>query len=683
MPLLLIDNLNLIFDQLGQKDLKRFRSILQEENFVIIVATALSVLDEISNYEKPFYDFFEIRFLDDLNEEEIEELVKKKLDFEGKKNFIRDFEQLRPRIKALAVLTGGNPRLILMMCDLLCKSGKMLDIEMSLLDLLDELTPFYQAKMETFSNQQRVIFDTLALGGQPLTPTMIARKTNIEAKVVIVQLKRLEESGYVERIKLERTKTTRYEIKERLFRIWREMRSSPIGSKRIQLFIKFLKLWYRPEELYRLHSDLMSSVDRAMHDKSIEEMRSSAIHAYYVQEALGPPAKNRMFLGWVTKLAKGGEFETIEKEINARKDSARRTNNKNELSLGLVAEGIVNSTKGDVERAMQVAHSSVEISPNNPIALSYYGLTLADAGRYDEALQMIDRALKSSKTRADKHFVYFDKSNVLIQQSKYQEALRVVEESLKIKENCVSCWVMKARILGELNDAQQALNCAEKAIELEPSSFMGWYARASILDSLLHNQGEAMKSLDEALRLDPDNEDVLDAKAHVLLEMGKEEEASEAFHRTYNLAKEKGNRLVVACSAIHIMIERLSQSLQSVRNGDFPKAQELLNSALNIRDDIDKFDDSRKLAFRQALLEYLADILRQGTWQYTETVLRVLNENLGPEHTEFLNPLSAAIEYVKTRDLNIIESLQKEVRQVVVSIIRELSPSTPIPKELK
>ncbi len=78
-----------------------------------------------------------------------------------------------------------------------------------------------------------------------MTPKQIAEKTRVDASVVITQLRRLEKDGYV--LSRPTGRETYYEVRERLFRLWRDMRQ-PLGRNRISVFIDFLKLWYTSDE---------------------------------------------------------------------------------------------------------------------------------------------------------------------------------------------------------------------------------------------------------------------------------------------------------------------------------------------------------------------------------------------------------------------------------------------------
>jgi hypothetical protein len=51
-------------------------------------------------------------------------------------------------------------------------------------------------------------------------------------------------------------KTTRYEVRERLFRMWRELRREPFAMQ-ISILVEFLELWYSVEERKEKFSEIL------------------------------------------------------------------------------------------------------------------------------------------------------------------------------------------------------------------------------------------------------------------------------------------------------------------------------------------------------------------------------------------------------------------------------------------
>ncbi|MDL5501914.1 MAG: winged helix-turn-helix domain-containing protein, partial [Candidatus Methanoperedens sp.] len=102
---------------------------------------------------------------------------------------------------------------------------------------------------QLLTGQRRRIFDAVISSGTPITPKQLSKETRLDLPTVTTQLRRLEQDGYV--ISRPMGRSTKYEVRERLSRLWREMRQ-PLGKKRVSILLEFLQLWYTPEERIEL-----------------------------------------------------------------------------------------------------------------------------------------------------------------------------------------------------------------------------------------------------------------------------------------------------------------------------------------------------------------------------------------------------------------------------------------------
>ena len=127
--------------------------------------------------------------MDELNENEIEELIIKRAKYEKNDELLKRLDQFQPKLKAIRHLTGGNPRLILMLYQLLSLS-EFNEVKDYLNSLLDDLTPYYQYKMKWLSKQQRKIFESMAKLNRAATPTEISKNSRLPVNIVTSNLKR-------------------------------------------------------------------------------------------------------------------------------------------------------------------------------------------------------------------------------------------------------------------------------------------------------------------------------------------------------------------------------------------------------------------------------------------------------------------------------------------------------------
>lgn len=250
--ILLVDNLDMILDQIGRgEDTAELRNVLMNDGTVMLVGTATSFFKQARNYDQALYNFFRPFSLDSLGSDQVDELLRQRASVERIENFEARLQENRTRIKVLHYFTGGNPRLILMLYRIIV-SSEFIEVRRALEKLLDEVTPYYKAKIEVLPAQQRKILDTIARisgrTGEGLTPTQIAQETRLTVNQTSAQLKRLSDLGYVRAANV-RGRNSYYSLAEPLYAIWHQMRFSRESRNRMEWLIEFLKSWYSQREL--------------------------------------------------------------------------------------------------------------------------------------------------------------------------------------------------------------------------------------------------------------------------------------------------------------------------------------------------------------------------------------------------------------------------------------------------
>jgi tetratricopeptide (TPR) repeat protein len=677
MPLVLIDNLDLIFGQLSEDDRKRLRSILQEQNNMMIIGASPSVFGEVTKYEEPFYNFFEIRFLDDLSESEVEELVKKKLELEKKEAILKEFDKYRPKINAIAVLTGGNPRLIISLCDILCQPDTLISIEKTLLTLLDDLTPFYQARMETLTTQQRKIFDILATADGPLTPTDIAKLSRYDVNIVNVQLKRIEEMGFVESIKLRKKRNVHYEVKERLFRIWREMRFS-LGRKRISLFVKFLKVWYSKEELVKEYFELMEPLGKTPQKAELEAAQLIE-HLCYIQEAIGAPTKYNLIEMQILDILARSNLLVAEREKAVLIDLSKRDGRAKVLLH--VLEAFIHNIREEYDEGLKSAAEAVRLEPKNPMANFAFGRLLISKNLFKESLTYMNY-LSLSSGLLWKLIGLFFKSQLLLDMEQYENALSAVDQLIeeidknKPKSNTSlvlkAAWVLKGNILGGMNNIE-AISCFDKALAINPEDNGVLYERA--FAAAFFKQDDARKWLDEYRCRKPDDVDGLLLEGRILLNEEKYDEGIAVVKNCLDVAEERKDANGISRSAYLLNPLYNGLLLHYLEIGKIENAEAVFLSVLQLK-------AYRKDTFEDDLVKHFLSMLERKHFEFALQAANIVYEKLGKEDAGILFPMVIAVEYIITRKVDVFETVQKEVRQIAVSIIKKFSPETPIPSAI-
>jgi hypothetical protein len=251
--LLLVDNLDMVLSQINNtRENARLRDALMNDGTFMLVGGATSFFHEARAYDQPLYNFFKIWYLDALEGGQIDQLLLRRAAADNRTDFEQQLQKNDARIKVLHYFTGGNPRLVLMLYRIIASSD-LIDVRRGLEKLLDEVTPYYKAKIESLPPQQRKILDHIARvsarTGSGLTPTEIAAETRLPVNQVTSQLKRLSGLGYVRAANV-RARSSWYSLAEPLYAIWHQMRFGRESRERMAWLIEFLKAWYSSREMW-------------------------------------------------------------------------------------------------------------------------------------------------------------------------------------------------------------------------------------------------------------------------------------------------------------------------------------------------------------------------------------------------------------------------------------------------
>jgi len=243
-PVLLIDNMDLIFSRLGKSKKNKqeqwaLRKLLSENGAPIVVGAGITVTNDVLDYGMAFYDFFQIQYLKKLNDEEFVALL----------TTVTSIQENAPRQKTLFELTGGNPRLTVMLFEQAVK-GFSDNINDDLIFLVDAITPLYKARFEELPVQQQIILDAIALNWDAISLKKLSIATRMQNNQLSPQLKRLADDGWIETTPAYKAKGNAYFISERFFNIYYLLRNSSRRHKeKIYCLSEFLECFYGKDEL--------------------------------------------------------------------------------------------------------------------------------------------------------------------------------------------------------------------------------------------------------------------------------------------------------------------------------------------------------------------------------------------------------------------------------------------------
>jgi DNA-binding transcriptional ArsR family regulator len=243
---LLLENLDDLFEQMGDQGQKTWRAFIQNHSNMMLVCTTPSLFAGVSLQKSAFYGFFDIELLKELEFEDVVSLLKK-IALERNDIKLADYIETpsgRARIRAVHHLAEGNPRIYIIFAQFLNQEA-LDELVQAFMHTLDELTPYYQAKMKELSGQQRKIVEYLIhyRGAAPVK--QIAKACFITPQSCSSQLKILKERRVVR--STEQGRESYYELYETLMRICMEVKQQ--RGEPIELVVDFLRLWFTLDEL--------------------------------------------------------------------------------------------------------------------------------------------------------------------------------------------------------------------------------------------------------------------------------------------------------------------------------------------------------------------------------------------------------------------------------------------------
>lgn len=270
---LIFENLDSLFTHLSEAEQRTWRGFIQNHPVFATAATAQSLFAGVSKREKPFFGFFDTVHLKNLSVEEAVELLEKIAELNGQPELV-DFLRTptgKARLRAVHHLSGGNPRLYIILSDFLTKEA-LDDLVRPFEEVVDrQLTTYYQERMRWLTPQQREIVQFLCRQGHPVPVKDIATGIFASHGSVTSQLKQLREMGYLSTHP--RGREVYYELAEPLMRLSFQVKETS-DRRPLELIVDFLKVWYDQKDIEkRLERFAPGAEGREYFEAALEELK--------------------------------------------------------------------------------------------------------------------------------------------------------------------------------------------------------------------------------------------------------------------------------------------------------------------------------------------------------------------------------------------------------------------------
>jgi tetratricopeptide (TPR) repeat protein len=568
-PVLLVDNISLLFNRLRKHEQDVLRALLSENGAPIIISAGITLSDDTVNYDATFYDFFQIHYLYKLSFEEFMELLQNlALATHCDGEMFSFLKKDTPRQKTLHQLTGGNPRTAVMLFKLTVK-GFADDINDDLEALLDEITPLYKARFEELSTQQQIIVDAIAMNWDAISLNQLSKDTRYENNLLSPQLKRLTDDGWIETTNAYKAKGNAYFIGERFFNVWFLMRRSSRRQKeKIYCLSRFLECFYGKEKIEKISDDfllqdictsnqiligLAMSEMKTLNMNVREKVKEKAYHAILelskTDETLTDEfgfSKTEILSQSVTELFKKGTdlfksqqydeaiicFDKLidilmkAKEYNKTVEDAKLI-----LAFSYYNRGTAYIHKGEYDNAIEDYNKAIELKPDFAEAYNNRGNTYSDKGEYDNAIEDYNKAIK---LKPDFAVAYNNRGNAYYYKGEYDNAIEDFNKAIELKPNYALAYYTRGIVYAIINEYDNAIEDYNKAIELMPNYALAYNNRGMAY----RNKGEyinAIEDLNKALELKPDFAEAYNNRGIVYAIINADDNAIEDLNKAIEL----------------------------------------------------------------------------------------------------------------------------------------------------
>ena len=517
---LLVENLDEIFRRIAPQGQARFRAFAEDWRQLLILATTPQLFPGIRKHDSPFYGFFAVTHLDELDLTNATELLKRVARLRGDATLLEFLgtDTATRRLTAVEALAGGHPRVWLLLAG--CISIAAIDELVPLfLEALDDLTPYYQDRLRELGDQQQELIVLLSEAGGALSNRALAERSGVGQNQVATMLRQLTDRGYVRRAQLTDRldvgdrRMSFWELREPLMRLCLDVKQS--RGKPLRIIVEFLRAWYGAgllEELERLPPSaqlaisyaseairtlepsllvahllsgspqpMIARVERGLSllpqnlSLSLQAAKANHLlrHGQYADArerleqlvAAYPPGRGRAWQRLQLATAQQALNEHVdEEELVAEASAVHRADPDSPLSVTLLAlaYGVVDR----FEDALKVWDLAIKGDPGNDLFHHQRGRTLQSIGRHDEALEAFTRATELGYNDATLHN---SRASLLRQMEQFDEAEQATRHAIELNEENALYRFTLAEIALDRRDVQRAIPLLREALAISAS----------------------------------------------------------------------------------------------------------------------------------------------------------------------------------------------------------------------
>ncbi len=233
---LMVENLQSLCSDVDDEFGWQLRQTLQLEPRLMLLATATSRFKGLDDASQPFFELFRIVELEPLSTDACRRLW----------NMVSGDEQTSREIRPLRILTGGSPRLLVIVATF-ARHRSLRQLLEDLVTLIDDHTEYFRSHLEVLPKTERRVYLAVIDLWQSSSAQEIAARARRDIRIVSALIARLVDRGAV--VAEGTGRKRKYAAAERLYSIYYKLRRERDEAGLVRNLIQFMTVFYRSDEL--------------------------------------------------------------------------------------------------------------------------------------------------------------------------------------------------------------------------------------------------------------------------------------------------------------------------------------------------------------------------------------------------------------------------------------------------
>ena len=452
----------------------QLRKALQSETQIMLLATATSRFEGLDEVDQPFYELFRQIDLQPLDTEDCRRLWRA----------VSGDEVTGREIKPLQILTGGSPRLLVIIADF-ARHRSLRQLMEELVTLIDDHTEYFRGHLDSFAKTERRVYLAVIDLWRPSRTGEIAARARMEVRTVSTLLGRLVKRGAV---LMEGAGNKRlYSAAERLYSIYYKLRRERDEAAVVRNLVHFMTVFYSGPELAELSDNLVAEATfstsiRKGIERAVAEMPETAgVFADAFSLHFGEAGIEKI------EAAKKGADVEHPRDIAVRvTDNTISDSDENSLvaiAINLIARADAQRQRGDWQAAVTTLEEAVERFGDRDegellvwvaMALVNKGGVQGERGEPEAAIAAYDEVVERFGDRDEGELLVqvakalFNKGIVQGERGEPEAAIAAYDEVVeRFGDRDEGELLMQvAKSLGSMAEAHQNIGKADQALEI-------------------------------------------------------------------------------------------------------------------------------------------------------------------------------------------------------------------------